>query len=403
MSSTPRITENLKRKQSSLNTVVQPWLGQNHENPNFPRMSSQTSAAVNLLRGVLEGIEAEITSGKLAPSTIEHRILGGYQFWNVFQSKFAQRLQKDLERFLKAADELAWLAYLPARNVAPGGEEQRKEPPLVYFSDEASPFVDGRGQRFQPAGIPAYLIESYGWPAASRRLPFAMIGVPWFQLGFLPGALAIAHEVGHSVEDDFALGEPLKALITAAAPQRASTWNSWTGEMFADLWACLALGPAFVHALADTLWLQYQLDPSAQSKEYPPPPLRIWWNIEVLHQNGYETSLTGIWPDVAKFDAQSDLGVDAKQIAKQWLTHSFAEFGNRTLPAVLNFDAVQQETAKSQAASAKANKADQNSDVRALWSAIRVRLAATGHRTAPGPDRSRLQLGGAKKSDGLGL
>ena len=126
------------------------------------------------------------------------------------------------------------------------------------------------------------MTQSYGWPAAAMRLPFSLIGVPWFQSGFLPGALAIAHEVGHAVESDFDLAPNLQDLIETAlssSSTRQSHWKRWAGEMFADLWGCLAVGPAFTRALAELLVSRNESSLSVNlTGEYPPPPLRVWWN-----------------------------------------------------------------------------------------------------------------------------
>jgi hypothetical protein len=371
MTTSERSSSILNRKFAALQTAVTPWLNAVHEHKKFPRMTSQTAAAVDLLHGVLAGIEGAIAAGTLAAPAIENRILGGYQFWNVFRYKFAQRFEDPLERFLKAADELAWLCYRPARNAALGADDPKaKEPPLVYFSNEASPFIDPRGDRFQPEGMPEYLIKSYGWPEASRRQPFAMIGVPWFQLGFLPGALAIAHEVGHSVEGDFALAGSLDSLIETAAPARTATWKAWRGEMFADLWGCLALGPAFVSALAETIWPPYAADPDSTSREYPPAPLRIWWNSQVLENMHLPAKMTDFWPAGETTAGDQDLRDDAGRIAKAWLDASFPELGNSKMRAVLNFTEEQRSIAGKQAESAKDNESDAHRNVLTLWAAV---------------------------------
>jgi len=375
MTPSERARVGLSRKQQALKDVVQPWLNQDHVNPRFPRMTSQTKAAINLLNGLIARIDNDIKAAAIQPGPVESRILGAYQFWNVFRLKFTQRLQPELEPFLKAADELAWLCYKPARDSAiDAGDPRCKEPPLVYFSGEASPFVDSRNARFHPEGIPSILLQSYGWPDAATRLPFSLIGVPWFQSGFLPGALAIAHEVGHAVESDFGLGPILQELTDTALGSsiaRQSYWKRWTGEMFADLWGCLALGPSFASALAELLGSRYQPDASQiLSSEYPPPPLRVWWNCKVLEANGFEASVRELWPHSTDRVFEQPFLDDAERIAGVWLEANFSGLGERKLPGVLNFTSQQQANATAQAETARKRKADQSSDVRALWAAV---------------------------------
>jgi hypothetical protein len=377
--------EILKRKRDSLNQVVEPWLDSvRGDREGFRRMTSQTAAVVNLLDSLLEKIDSDLGDYSGDPQPLENRILAAWQFWHGYREKFTQRETPVYEQFLRAADELAWVCYVPARTAALAPDDPAcKEPPLVYFSSEASPFVDPRATRYQPDGVPARLIQAYGWPEAASKLPFALIGVPWFQLGFLPGGLAIAHEVGHSVESDFGIGPELaKAIVAAGVSEPTSHhWFRWRGEMFADLWGCLALGPAFVASLSDILLPRQRGNPDISLLgEYPPAVLRVWWNIQVLEElqfgkagSDYTDSVWSLWQNAKAAAGIGDpLWDESRMIAAKWLTSSFAAFLGKKLGQILCFSEDNFRAASEQAQRALQSRACGHGDIRVLWASIQM-------------------------------
>ena len=76
-----------------------------------------------------------------------------------------------------------------------------KEPPLLFCSSNASPFIQRRNTPFLAEGVTADDMERFD--AALAFLPIPIIGVPWSQANHLPAAVVIGHEVGHAVERDF--------------------------------------------------------------------------------------------------------------------------------------------------------------------------------------------------------
>jgi len=100
----------------------------------------------------------------------------------------------------------------------------------------------------------------------------------------LPGALIIAHEVGHVLEDDFSLTAEIRAALDGAGLRFADVWKGWAREMFADVYGCCAMGPAFAGAMIDlnaTKVNSVQIEERTYGK-YPTRNLRIWLLCETL-------------------------------------------------------------------------------------------------------------------------
>lgn len=375
MTSADRSKNLLERKFAALSSVAKPWLDKLSQEPHLKRMTSQTEAVTLTLQSLIAGIERDLKSHTGDPRPLENRIVAAWQFWNGYRAKFDQRRDEGLEQFLRGADELAWLCYKPARTAALKADDPAcKEPPLIYLSSQTSPFVDPRATRYQPEGIPERLIQAYGWPKAATLLPFPVIGVPPYQCNVLPAALAIIHEVGHAVESDFGVEPRLKDLIQNTAglsAANATAWERWSSEMFADYWGCLGAGGSFVQSLSDFLLPAYTANPDdSLTTEYPPPPLRIWWNVKVLESlkcsGGNE-----VWSEwKTQTQPTATFLIDAKLIATQWTEAQFVQFGGKKLREVLYFSNAQAKDAGVQAANAVGDIATSHNDVRVLWAAI---------------------------------
>src|SRR6266566_1038204 len=73
--------------------------------------------------------------------------------------------------------------------------------------------------------------------------------------------LSLAHEVGHDVEADLRLREPLVTGLRLALEaanvlgERVTVWKSWQAECFADLIGLQLVGPAFAEVLMNLLLL----------------------------------------------------------------------------------------------------------------------------------------------------
>lgn len=285
--------EELRQKAAAFGAAVDEWLRERRARAEFRIHTSQLDAVESLLGGVRAGIERELNAAGpvLARAVgIEEMILSGYQVWEFYRPKFAQRIETQFQAHLRIADEFAWACYKPLRDAVFGAGAGAKEPPLVYLNAGWSPFVKERNREYQVESVPRALLKSQpDFEKAVAQLPFPVIGVPWYQAGFLPGALTIAHEVGHAVEADCglsgALGEAMERAVADA--KRRKDWLAWAAEMFADAYGCLCAGPAFAGSLADTLAADRSTVDAAQDAGYPPRSLRILLNCGMLEKLGH--------------------------------------------------------------------------------------------------------------------
>jgi hypothetical protein len=275
----------LEAKLASLEAEIAHWEQQSALNGRLEKHHTQVYAVASELAVPIEELSEQVEAldgaGALGQAEdIEWLILDLHRIWDVFRSKLALRCIPHFEDYLIGADELAYRCYRPAElRGAP------REPPLVYFGDDLSPLTQLRGGGTDTER----LLEPL------RRLPVALIGLPWFQIEHLPDAPIIAHEVGHDVEDDLGLGAELDAAVAGALERegaeedRLRAWATWRGEAFADVFGTLALGPAFTRTLIDflaaepsTILAQFQAD--GGWRPHPPATLRVLLSAAALER-----------------------------------------------------------------------------------------------------------------------
>jgi hypothetical protein len=262
---------------------------------------------------------------------VENMILALLSIWAFFRKKLAQRLEPGFGRFLDAADELAWTCYEPALMAA---GIAATEPPLVFLNGARSPFMVARDDAYVPEDLPPRFLALDDFRGIVSHLPVPVIGLPWAQVGHLPDILTVAHEAGHVVEDDLNLADELDGVIKGLVSEsRREQWLDWRGEIFADLWACAALGPAFVSTLCDFLAADplRSAEEDGGQKSYPPPDLRVWLNLEALRLADFEPktagplqTLTALWPTAAAQDE-----TEAAAVVHGLLKTSLAGLGNK--------------------------------------------------------------------------
>ncbi|MFJ7212851.1 hypothetical protein [Amycolatopsis sp. NPDC098790] len=102
-----------------------------------------------------------------------------------------------------------------------------------------------------------------------------------------------AHETGHHVEHDLGLNGAVRDALSQAVPQALrSSWRAWSGEVFADAYAVVMLGPAAVWPIEEL-----QFGPAGfmlqATKTYPAPLVRLALLVELLRQLGAKEPLFG--------------------------------------------------------------------------------------------------------------
>lgn len=256
----------LELKLASLDEELKNWCDRSGKDKVFEKHNTQIRALQAHLNGWHASIKKRLDKyNKQEPdlyltncANAEKIILSEHRIWDYFRSKLIQREEDSFLPYLRAADEFVWHCYQPIlETVYPDViNSSAKQPPLVFFNGGISPFSLSRGKSFQPEQVAGEVLnidpEEY-----VTKLPIPVVGVPWDQVSHLPAVLVLGHEVGHIVEDDFGLEKELKLMLKNALEQRdpdgarTKVWNEWLGEIFADLYGCLAAGPAFVGALID--------------------------------------------------------------------------------------------------------------------------------------------------------
>jgi hypothetical protein len=290
----------ISAKLLSLNAELKHWKNlTEEENRGLRRHHSQVRRLAAAFDGLTESVKTAIEA--LLPGSTdavfdnaeswENQILAAHSIWEVFRSKLVLREDELFRNVLAACDDLAWECYGPATTrFAP----DRKGPPLVYFTATWSPFARSRDSSFQNevragAGIAGMLTDD-AFLAVLRRLPIPLVSVPWYQAFHLPGALIIAHEVGHIVEFDFDLTSEIATALDGAGLDHLDVWKGWASEVFADLYGCLCMGPAFVGAMMDLLSTSVKSVQTEVRKggKYPTRALRVELMLEALIQTKHK-------------------------------------------------------------------------------------------------------------------
>ncbi|MFF0534301.1 hypothetical protein ACWDF1_22535 [Streptomyces coelicoflavus] len=281
---------------------------------------SQIESAVRVVTGALGQLRS-LPAPEQQRKTPE-LVLDLHHLWDFFRSKLTTRHIPQYKRFLDVADELAWAIYDPVRQAATDSSLAFREPPLTFLGRHPVPFSAARGSDFEDL-LPSGAQRTLAGRAASRHLPFPLIGIPWSASHHLPSLLTAAHETGHHIEDDLKLAEPLLVRLRERAglpAERVSVWEPWLGEVFADMCATLACGEAYVRTLADALATAGDV---AGGGAYPPPGLRLQVCGATLAEQA-----TGSPPE------EHD-GTEPTAVVHALINDGFPELGGATLASLI--------------------------------------------------------------------
>lgn len=262
----------------------------------FKRHHSQVRAIVAALNGMLDPVRkliGDLPAGDAAvlakAESWESAILAVHTIWDFFRAKLVLRQDENFRDVLAACDDFAWECYRPARERL---GTAIKEPPLVFFSATWSPFALGREGGFtneiRSGSSTAQWLATDQFQRVLAKLPIPCLGLPWYQASHLPGALILAHEVGHLIEWEFHLELTTRDALDRAGLSDVASWKDWASEVFADLYGCLGGGPAFAGAMLDLL----AADPDFVKGEkprpgsYPPRSIRAELLLQALADRG---------------------------------------------------------------------------------------------------------------------
>jgi len=220
--------------------------------------------------------------------TLSENMIKSQAVWSFFRERLELRFVPQFRQDLLMADLVSYDCYTTIMDRAEAlgiiFHERLREYPLIGLVTQCSPATWPRGWR--PAAL------------QNRSLPVPVIDLPWDQMVNPWGLLAIAHEVGHDVDEDLGkLTEALQPAITARMNEtripagRFVKWQRWTSEILADLVGVLLTGPAFVSTLIELLMLpRHYVRHISSTDEHPPPYLRILINAALVRRLGLSQS-----------------------------------------------------------------------------------------------------------------
>ncbi|SNS14799.1 hypothetical protein SAMN04488107_1600 [Geodermatophilus saharensis] len=359
-----RTARELDARLTSLEAELRSW-GEATTGPDGPlrRHHTQMAALAGTLAVAVTDVRTSLDRIGRALSLLDRaagldrRILDLHRLWGFFRDKLSLRFVPWLRDSLVTADDLAWECYSPVQAFLPA--EQRREPPLTYFTGGASPFLMPRGTLLVVEPLPDGGLREPDFAEAVRAVPVPLIGLPWFHAFHLPDAPLLAHEAGHAVENDLGLATQVRSLIAGAVPDaRRAAWSAWSSEIFADVYGVLGCGSGFCRALSALLathprGMAGDLREEADWGSYPTRTLRVLIAAAVLEEVGIVPaagSVTEQWRQVYADRPHTDFEDDVEVVVRALLTGPYDALGGAGLGDVLPY---QQEDENAVAAAAE--------------------------------------------------
>lgn len=394
----------LRDKLAGISDEFDRWLADAGERRPLRKHHSQITRLTQQLRGLVDRVGIDVENahhdggGVLDDSReLQMRLLEVHRIWDFYRSKLNLRYVEWFRPYLGALDEFAWAcsALADAHGRRPGGATTVKTAPLVFLSGEFSPFLHARQSPFDVEEV-ADAPDSLGFLQIISTLPVPVIGLPWYQLTHLADAVLVAHEIGHDVERDLAMtgtiGEHVRAVGHELPAQRRGGWFAWLPEVFADVYAVLAAGPAFVAALVDLLASDPAEPVGPPWRSHPPAPVRLAVATAVLESSGFTADaglLRAAWAEAGPGDGPeaAPFAADVPHVVEALLTRQFPQLGDQTLPTVVTFSAAQQKAASAAAGAVIDGQLPATDDIRCLVAAARIafdRSPAAYRRTGNG-------------------
>ncbi len=215
--------------------------------------------------------------------------------WDFFRDKLDLRHSPTHKTPLWVADTIAWDCHRPVVNLAAElgivDASHLREPPLVYCTADYSPATWTRGSRPN---------DGRRYDLGEAHVPIPVIEIPWDHLDNSWEYLSLHHEVGHDIEADLGLRQPLRqnldrVLREADVPaNRVATWLKWQGEVFADLCGLRFAGPAFADALMHLLLLPVaNVTAFDEEDPHPTPYVRMLMNAAYIRTLGVTPEIQG--------------------------------------------------------------------------------------------------------------
>lgn len=281
----------LTRRVAGLPAEIQRWLLYAGRGEQFEKNSSQLEALDIFMSEVTAGLERASAglslsansdhsdAARLLPEAeqLERELFKSYFIWAYFRGKLEQRFVPQFADALTSTDLVSHDCYRAALGRANSlGVEHKlglRDYPLTFFLENyPSPVTWPRDVALR--GL------------AGRSLPVPVIGIPWDYIATPWEWLSLHHEVAHAIDADLGMpSKEMEELLVRSSHPRASVWQLWMGEVFADAAAILLAGPAFVSYLATSLLLPAKAAPLlSEVGKHPPAYLRVVLNARIVRE-----------------------------------------------------------------------------------------------------------------------
>lgn len=354
--------QRLRARVGGLGGDLRRWRDRTAPGGDLPQHHTQ----VLRLGDFLDGMLTEVVRGTPVDLSVAPPFAGGvddlpelrravgsvHLVWDFYRDKLTQRDTDAFADHLGAADDLAWACYRPFLTAAAGTQAvaaaEVREPPLVFYSTDRTPFAQARTRTLHPPGLDAKDLAVF--EAALQRLPVPVIGVPWEFANRMPEMTLVGHETGHVIAEDLHLASEAKAAVTAAVlpadpgDVRRKVWVSWCDEVFADVIGVLATGTAYVQALlvelADARGEIHSAPiNTGRPGRYPTQVLRVALCERILGR--LQVAAPSGWAETyGPVGGPSDAyAADVPVIAAALMDRAWAALGGRRLAEVLPWDA----------------------------------------------------------------
>lgn len=197
----------------------------------------------------------------------------------------AQHASHEYHQKLGAIDAILRSLYLPTvkmahqRGLLP--REALSRTPLAFVTDDAESIHSWRHHA---------MVSS----RCGRQLPLSLVAIPRRRLAEPWNLVDLAFEVGRCLQDDLNLEREIAARIQSGAasgtgdsslwPVSSRLWASWSNVVFADVFATIKLGPAYLSGTIEK-WIASPATVAAfaPTSESPPPLIRWQVMIQALH------------------------------------------------------------------------------------------------------------------------
>ncbi len=303
-----------------LTAEVRTWLCHRRDSDKHGQHGAQLDAVESLVCGgatrlgqAVRLIEVSQPTGDLFEECrlYDLRILWLRRVWQYFREKFDQRDDPVLKLVLEAADDVVWSCYQQVYRVTEhlAPELTGGPAPLPYIEPWYAP--EAFPAELVPAGLKSevdvgFLREYLNkLPIPVVRLQPACVGAPWW-------LVYLGHEIGHHVQFGILpkmtlVGQFRETLTDAVlscegSDEEVARWNSWSIEIFADIFGLLLLGSWFLWAMVE-LELQAADKMLVRRSGYPSPVVRLRLLALAAGRLGFKSeealALRGLVPDPA--------------------------------------------------------------------------------------------------------